>query len=470
MGNTVFDAIATIRDAVAYAEVTKSPLCVLSIDFQGAFDNLSHEYLFEVLSKYGFSESFRKRIWNIYNNSTSSVQINGHRSCPIPIKSSIRQGCPLSMILYAMCLNPLLCTLENSLQGLRLGRHRARTTAVAYADDVTILVTTPTDIPKLQEAINCFEAASGAKVNIQKSRAIAFGTWDKAIAIMNIPYHDTATILGFQIKTSVRESALPTWTKTTAKIRAQAQDAYCRMLTLDRRIQFVHEYLMAHAWYVAQIYPPPDVCVRQLNTTISWFVWKGDIFRVPMSTLYRPKEDGGWDLTNLSVKSHALLLYRMRQQVMKQGTVTLAWMRTWGLNVKGVNPPFRDGIPENLEYLRRFAMDSAYMDEQGLMESKRAYKRRLYNTLDNISRGETALQDVRITKVWRNTEWKTVWKNIHCTPVPGGTKAVWYKVIHDILPTNVRLHKIRISPTDKCILCGMQDTLQHCLIKCGEGT
>jgi len=43
MGKSVFEATATIRDAVAYAEVTRSPLCVLTIDFQGAFDNLSHE-------------------------------------------------------------------------------------------------------------------------------------------------------------------------------------------------------------------------------------------------------------------------------------------------------------------------------------------------------------------------------------------------------------------------------------------
>jgi len=316
-GNSVFEAIATIRDEVAYADVTRYPLCFLTIDFQGAFDNLSHEYLFELLCKYGFNERFRKCIWNIYNNSTSSVHINGYRSCPFPIKNSILRGCPLSMILYAMCLNPLLCTLENSLRGLRMGRHRARTSVVAYADDVTIFVTTPADITKLQEAIQCFEATSGARVNIQKSRAIAFGLWDKSIEIMNIPYHDTATILGFQIKNTVGESALASWTKTTTNLRAQAQEAYCRMLTLDKRIQFVHEYLMARAWYVSQIYPPPDVCVRQLNTTISWFLWKGDIFRVPLSTMYRPKEEGGWDLTNLPAKSHALLLYRMRQQLMK---------------------------------------------------------------------------------------------------------------------------------------------------------
>ena len=65
--------------------------------------------------------------------------------------------------------------------------------------------------------------------------------------------------------------------------------------------------------------------------------------------------------------------------------------------------------------------------------------------------------------------WNTVWRNIHCTPVPGGTKAAWYKVIHDILPTNVRLYKIRMFPADKCSNCGMHDTLLHRLIECGEG-
>ena len=75
MVNSVFEAIATIRDAVAYAEVTRSPLCVLTIEFQDAFDNLSHEYLLEALCKYGFSQHFRKRIWSIYNSTSSVLQI-----------------------------------------------------------------------------------------------------------------------------------------------------------------------------------------------------------------------------------------------------------------------------------------------------------------------------------------------------------------------------------------------------------
>ena len=86
-----------------------------------------------------------------------------------------------------------------------------------------------------------------------------------------------------------------------------------------------------------------------------------------------------------------------------------------------------------------------------------------------MNRDETGIHDMRITKIWQNTGWNIVWKNLHYTPIPGGTKAAWYKVINDILPTNERLHKIQMSPTDTRSICGMHDTPQHRLTECGEG-
>jgi len=53
-------------------------------------------------------------------------------------------------------------------------------------------------------------------------------------------------------------------------------------------------------------------------------------------------------------------------------------------------------------------------------------------------------------------------------PVPGATKAAWYKVIHDILPTNVRLFRIYMVRTDACRKCDRTDTLSHRLIEGGE--
>jgi hypothetical protein len=149
------------------------------------------------------------------------------------------------MQLFAMCLNPLLCTLENNFAGVQIWRRRIKTTVVAYADDVTVFVTTPTDIPKIQEALHCFEEASGTKVNIGKSRALAIGPWDTSVRIMDSPYHSEAKFLGFHITSKLQDSAHKSWTVTMTPIRAQAQDAFCRDLSLDTRIQYVHDYLMA---------------------------------------------------------------------------------------------------------------------------------------------------------------------------------------------------------------------------------
>jgi hypothetical protein len=65
-----------------------------------------HTYtkLFEIMDS---ARNFIKQIQTLYENATASVQINGHVYGPIPILSSIRRGCPISMqfasILYSTC-------------------------------------------------------------------------------------------------------------------------------------------------------------------------------------------------------------------------------------------------------------------------------------------------------------------------------------------------------------------------------
>ena len=58
----MFEAVASIRDAIAYAEVTKNPLCLVSIDFNAAFDRISHEYLEEVLQTHGLGNPLLDRV------------------------------------------------------------------------------------------------------------------------------------------------------------------------------------------------------------------------------------------------------------------------------------------------------------------------------------------------------------------------------------------------------------------------
>jgi hypothetical protein len=96
-------------------------VCVLALDFQQAFDNISHDDLFTILRSYGLTSRFVNLIRSLYNEATLAVQINGRLHGPISIRSGVRQGCPLSMALYNLYLQPFLNMLDQRLTGIRIG-------------------------------------------------------------------------------------------------------------------------------------------------------------------------------------------------------------------------------------------------------------------------------------------------------------------------------------------------------------
>jgi hypothetical protein len=129
----------------------------------------------------------------LYTRAESIVQINGHMSSPFRVQCGVRQGCPLSMHLFELCLDTLINLLTTR---LRFHRRFQRTAVVAYADDVIIFVQTPDDIPALEEAILTYAKATGAVLNVNKSKALAIGGWDERLRIMGIPYCADLRILG----------------------------------------------------------------------------------------------------------------------------------------------------------------------------------------------------------------------------------------------------------------------------------
>jgi len=134
----IIDAMATLRDTIAYAETRRIPLCVLSLDFRNAFNRITHNYLSQTLQECGIGNAFIARVKRMYEGATSSVQINGQQYGPIPIRCAVRQGCPMSMALYALCLHPFLRLLDLKLRGIRIGCRTRPTSVVAYANDVNI--------------------------------------------------------------------------------------------------------------------------------------------------------------------------------------------------------------------------------------------------------------------------------------------------------------------------------------------
>jgi hypothetical protein len=116
---------------------------------------------------------------------------------------------------------------------VHIGRRTVQTTVLAYADDVTLIVTFP-HIPSIKQALDHYAAASGARINIQKSKVMAVGSWDTAIDILDIKYHTEMKILRKHFTTTVRQSTYKNWSAVSRRIRSMARDAYYRESCLDR--------------------------------------------------------------------------------------------------------------------------------------------------------------------------------------------------------------------------------------------
>jgi hypothetical protein len=76
----------------------------------------------------------------------------------------------------------------------------------------------------------------------------------------------------------------------------------------------VHTYLLAKIWHIAQVFPVPKEHAKQLTTAISWYIWKGAILRVPLSTLQRQTESGGLGLIDIPAKCRTIILTVLRDQ------------------------------------------------------------------------------------------------------------------------------------------------------------
>ena len=85
----------------------------LSIDFRKAFDTICHDFLLQILAKYGFPLSFITLIKELFRDAGSHIFMNKFRSRKIKLKSETQQGNTISRDLFILQLNPLLLFLNS---------------------------------------------------------------------------------------------------------------------------------------------------------------------------------------------------------------------------------------------------------------------------------------------------------------------------------------------------------------------
>uniref|UniRef100_A0A8C5WG47 Reverse transcriptase domain-containing protein n=1 Tax=Leptobrachium leishanense TaxID=445787 RepID=A0A8C5WG47_9ANUR len=113
-GREAKDATTRVLNAILLAQRNETPFILLSTDAEKAFDRVLWPYLMRVLQRFGLGQDFLTWISSLYSSPTARVRVNGALTPSFPILNGTRQGCPLSPLLFALSLEPLLVSIRSN--------------------------------------------------------------------------------------------------------------------------------------------------------------------------------------------------------------------------------------------------------------------------------------------------------------------------------------------------------------------
>ncbi|PIK38629.1 pol-like protein [Apostichopus japonicus] len=112
------------------------------------------------------------------SESFSSVIVNGFCSEVFNVERGVRQGCPLSPLLYVLFSESLSRLLERDSRLVPfVVPGGAKVKCAQYADDVTCVVSSLGSFRALSQDLSIFERATGAKLNPEKTKGLRLGSW-----------------------------------------------------------------------------------------------------------------------------------------------------------------------------------------------------------------------------------------------------------------------------------------------------
>ena len=149
---------------------------LILLDQQKAFDRVSHAYLFMVLEKMGFKGKFVTFIKALYSHPTCQVMVNGLLTDHIRLTRSVRQGCPISMLLFILASTPLMNMISSSdeIHGY-ITKRNGKLSIQAYADDTTVIIQKPQEYDTILRIYEKHANASEARINIDKTKILKLG-------------------------------------------------------------------------------------------------------------------------------------------------------------------------------------------------------------------------------------------------------------------------------------------------------
>lgn len=129
--------IAIVSSLLQDAHERKKELNIIFLDIAKAFDCVSHHSIQRALNRFGLPRAFRRVIEDLYDGATTVFQTSEGDSKTLGISSGVKQGCPLSPVLFNMVMDELIADAPSTEWGYEL--HDESVGLLAFADDIALV-------------------------------------------------------------------------------------------------------------------------------------------------------------------------------------------------------------------------------------------------------------------------------------------------------------------------------------------
>jgi len=165
------DAIGVMRVLCERSMEHGNDVYICFVDFEKAFDRVSWEKMMKVLKNLGVDWRDRKMISELYLNQEAVIRVGDEESEPAIIGRGVRQGCPLSPLLFSIYAEVMMVeALDTIEEGVRVGGELVKD--VRFADDQGMVASTEAGLQRMMESLNETCKRYDMKINVNKTNSM----------------------------------------------------------------------------------------------------------------------------------------------------------------------------------------------------------------------------------------------------------------------------------------------------------
>ena len=479
-GRSIFENLFLIRDVIEYANHKDIPGVLISLDQEKAFDRIDREFMDRVLEQMNFGPIFRQWIKTLYNGTESAVTNNGWLTSYFPVTRGVRQGCPLSPLLYCLGAEVLSQTIrsDDQIQGFKSPNPRIEAKCSHYADDLTLLLRDSYSVKRAFTLVNIYEQASGSKLNSVKSEGLwigaSRGSQERPVNI-NWQSHKLK-ILGVWF--GYGDLTPDNWLSRVEKLEKKLRLWRSRALSLKGKTLIINTLGLSGLWYTASVLPIPETLITRTNKALWEFFWSGKTEQIKRDVIVKPPEEGGLGVTHLQSKARALRLRGLLQ--ITDPTCSAKWVhfaRYWMGRKLAIRPEWQwlksntrataapgQNTPTYSTLLADFHSIHSWLSTQPLTAlTTRKYYVQLLSRISSEARSPREWEE----EIGEKQSWPSIWCNAY-----GGLSTNWegdlaWKILHRVVKTKSYLRRVqRLTVPKACHRCGKSETLNHVFLLC----